>query len=353
MATPPPSQFAALLRRSKFASFDPLIGQVYTPSTAMQHAAIWTEAPLALRTRHASITVNAVDRDCHTDWNRAEKESRWIRMWDEMDSTPAYSKKDRDGQWREKAGLRTSGKDIPWLIDSEFNLEAMTHEQFEKYLASMRRLRPQFRAFLAKRHQARGTDDAPLFRQSFRIGDEFRAFLQERARQKLHSFALQPQPHRFAGLSYAHTPGLQNMATSKAIPGRVNGPDSRSGHLVSVAGTIARLAKGDRRSSTDASALTYRLAKSALIAAPEVVGKEKEGLDAAEMDISAFEFDMNERGRNFAGMKPGSRAYVGLRPVSAAPVNSMTRSRVRQPVNPTPTRDGRMLLDTLNSLAHM
>ncbi|KIK62861.1 hypothetical protein GYMLUDRAFT_260077 [Collybiopsis luxurians FD-317 M1] len=114
---PPASPFAALLRRSRFATFDPKIRQTY--STPPSHAArgSWgLKRPLALRRRNAFISLPAPfeHRAQFIEWTRAEDEVRFIRRFEEMQVRPRMTPKT---PWSKTVGLKNSTN---WLIDSEF-----------------------------------------------------------------------------------------------------------------------------------------------------------------------------------------------------------------------------------------
>ncbi|KAF5388938.1 hypothetical protein D9757_005114 [Collybiopsis confluens] len=114
---PPASSFAALLRRSRFATFDPKIRQTY--STPPSHAArgSWgLKRPLALRRRNAFISLSAPfeDRAQFIEWDKAEDEVRFIRRFEEMQVRPRMVHRT---PWSRTVGLKNSTN---WLIDSEF-----------------------------------------------------------------------------------------------------------------------------------------------------------------------------------------------------------------------------------------
>ena len=286
MANPPPSQFAALLRRSKFASFDPHIGQVYT--TFDGHAArgnFGLKRPLALKRRNAFITVRAVDsREQQTVWRSAEPQNRWIRMWDEVGVRP---KLELNGVWHEKLG--SVDAEVHFPTDSEFtyveepapppveteadlaeaemeaeveeensidlaegeeatstelaeveeeiewppkrsgaipNLDAMSETEFERYLVRLRTMRPAFRKYLENKYKASGLQGDSLFKHSLRGGDDFREFLESYAYREYHKPRprfIEQQPHRYAGLNYTHSTDVQTLNVTKPHIGRILG----------------------------------------------------------------------------------------------------------------------------------
>ena len=116
--TVPPSQFAALLRRSKFASYDPRISQVYTSHGGHAHRGDWgLKRPLAIRKREAFITIKAVDSHVQqTEWYGAEQKVRWVRSIQELGPVPIVN---YQGTW-----LSTIGTRHEFLYDSEFNRQS-------------------------------------------------------------------------------------------------------------------------------------------------------------------------------------------------------------------------------------
>ncbi|TBU35574.1 mitochondrial ribosomal protein subunit-domain-containing protein [Dichomitus squalens] len=323
MATPPPSQFAALLRRSKFASYDPHIGQVYTAFDG--HAArgnFGLKRPLALRRRNAHITVQAVDsREQQTVWRSAEQENRWIRMWDEVGVRP---KLENLTKWEQKVG--TLGAEVSFLADSEFvhqetvetqkedglyeelaeeeeeelvkksyavpNLDAMSEKEFEQYLEHLRSLRPAFHNFLRKKYKNHPISSKTLFQHSLRGGDDFREFLESHAYQeyhKKHPRYIEQQPHRYAGLSYSHAPDVQTFNTTKPHVGRILGDPGTDRqaqfYAVASAGMTSRLTVGSKGEEGN-QIITLRFTGATLDSTPEVVGARPEGLEGASLRTS-------------------------------------------------------------------
>ena len=90
------------------------------------------------------------------------------------------------------------------------NVEAMSEEQFQRYLEELRRLRPAFRKYLEERYPAQSRS-ATLLQRSLKAGDEFRDFLQVHAYQQYHAplpRSIEQRPHRVAGLTYTHAPSI-------------------------------------------------------------------------------------------------------------------------------------------------
>ncbi|TFK90293.1 hypothetical protein K466DRAFT_583884 [Polyporus arcularius HHB13444] len=354
-AIPPPSRFAALLRRSKFASYDPSIGQVYT--TFDGHAArgnFGLKRPLALRRRNAHIIVQAVDsREQQTVWRSAESENRWIRMWDEVGVTPRIG---TTTPWAERLG--SVGLEVDFPVDSEFaskeaqgasravakdaadegqegaissgeaeevvgkshalpNFEAMSEKEFERYLAYLRTLRPAFLEFVAQKRKV-SLESQSLFRLATNAGDDFKEFLAAHAYKEYHQARpryIEQQPHRFAGLSYTHASPIQTLYTTKPHVGRVLSDvfQDRDVHWVAeTAGMVSKLAKG-HRGDDKAKVTTFRLNPSArLRTVPQTVGRRPEGMEAVALKVDVRVADTP----GVAHMRtnphvPGSREYVG------------------------------------------
>ncbi|KAI0647457.1 mitochondrial ribosomal protein subunit-domain-containing protein [Trametes meyenii] len=361
MATPPPSQFAALLRRSKFASFDPNIGQVYT--TFDGHAArgnFGLKRPLALRRRNAHITVQAIDsREQQTVWKSAEPQNRWIRMWDETGVTPTSIRD--SGAWAARLGALG---EIQFSVDSELvpqaeqkehkmkaaddeeessmdepehlrmsqatrNLDAMSDKEFDWYLRRVRELRPAFRQYLEKHGKNAASDeDKSLLERSLQAtGNEFKDFLAHRAFLDYHAPRprnIEQQPHRYAGLSYTRSPPLQTQLNAKPHVGRVvNSQMTKDkGVVVATAGVTSTLKLGERSTETP-SVNTFRFNDVELRTAPVTVGVNPQGLEGVRLTTTVRIDSEETRTRKQNHLPPGSKEYVGY--VGAvSPVVGMT-----------------------------
>ncbi|KAL0946457.1 hypothetical protein HGRIS_012679 [Hohenbuehelia grisea] len=114
-SSPAPSAFARLLHRSKFASYDPKVKQVYSSPPASAHRGDFgLKRPLALRRKNAFITVKSVDsRFQQTEWNHGESQVRFVRRFEELHVTPRAR-----GDWKNRLG---STEATQWLVDSEFS----------------------------------------------------------------------------------------------------------------------------------------------------------------------------------------------------------------------------------------
>lgn len=267
-----PSPFAALLRRSKFASYDPYIGQVYTTHGGHAHRGNWGfKRPLPNRRRVGFVTVRTVDSpEQQTEWNSAESSARWIRRWEEL------------GKKLEIAPVARWENKETWSVDSEFdragmvgtepgrerqreqcasdpynkipNFDAMSPKQFEKYLERVRALRPEFKKYLEKRwkeqeqkklkrgqgfsadlHKQLGSEmhvptlklngagDIDMYASSLgatTVHFDFLADHVAREHQSNKSRNLERAAHKFAGLEYTFMSPLQAQYLHKPAPGR-------------------------------------------------------------------------------------------------------------------------------------
>lgn len=276
-ATSPASPFAALLRRSKFAQYDPHIGQVYATYGGDAARGHWgLKRPLSLRKRHAHITVKSVDSpEQQTEWKHAEQQARFIKMYDEVGIPPQAR---AEKSWYHKLG---SDADWRWTVDSEFatrdtktppsgkleeqsqgvrlpdgvdperaraalesgifadrmptpNINAMSEKEFAAYLKKLRKLRPQFLEYVKTREAAQTSKDRelPPMKSFWDLAQKtnmvktsnhkyFLSHLQYQKYNDPSSRIIEQQPHKFAGLTYSHHNDLQGRLYAPPKPGRM------------------------------------------------------------------------------------------------------------------------------------
>ncbi|KAI0929263.1 hypothetical protein AcV5_006567 [Taiwanofungus camphoratus] len=374
MAVPPPSQFAALLRQSKFASFDPQIGQAYASFGGHAHRGNWgLKRPLPLRRRNGTVTVRAVDsREQQTEWKSAEPQSRWIQMWDEVGVTPRLA---LEGPWSKKLGFLG---EVNWKVDSEFsrgaddlfrddggvedelgkkdksmatpNIYAMTEKEFGRYLKQLREMRPAFREHIQESERT----GSSLWEQSHRPGEHFKSFLQRRAYQiynSSESHEIEQQPQRYGGLTYTKSPPLQTYFLAKPEAGRIlqqmaENPSSRlssDDFIVSFAGMTPTLGKNQRGTvnpvdwksldgpSPDRGVTKFRFMKATLVAPPATVGDKPEGLGSVKIYPRVIADTGVEMTRPNTHI-PGSREYVANNELAAhTPTLFRSQSRTTTP----------------------
>ncbi|KAH9843137.1 mitochondrial ribosomal protein subunit-domain-containing protein [Rhodofomes roseus] len=296
MSTPAPSQFAALLRQSRFASYDPSIGQVYTSFGGHAQRGNWgLKRPLPLRRRKGNVTVQAIDSTAQqTEWKGGERQTRWIQMWEEVGLTPRLA----DGPWRERLGPTA---EIRWDVDSEFglatkppvqtkpsmvsrpsvhqqkkykedeeeeelseaipNVYAMTDRAFERYLKKLREMRPAFLNWLDEQARAAKEQGYSIprvergslwrHRQAAET-DKYKLFLMSRAFKEYSSHdsrVIEQQPQLYGGLVYARTSMLQSKILAEPQPGRIlerllgQGGHAGGDYVASFAGMTPHLHK--------------------------------------------------------------------------------------------------------------
>ncbi|KZT70070.1 hypothetical protein DAEQUDRAFT_764830 [Daedalea quercina L-15889] len=305
MATPAPSQFAALLRQSRFASFDPAIGQVYASYGGHAHRGNWgLKRPLPLRRRKGNVTVQAIDSFAQqTEWKSGESQSRWIQMWEEVGLQPKVG----DGPWRERLG--PTGE-FRWDIDSEFglttrddkkktaakssrdagllrlsseneereatdkgnsieemseaipNIYSMKDKEFEYYLQKVREMRPAFLDYLREKAKKKKKKNEPWtsdehdslwgYREMLDF-NEWKSFFMSRAFKDYSSHdsrIIEQQPQLYGGLVYARQSVLQSKLLAEPQPGRIlerlsgqGGGASNGDYIASFAGMTPYLNK--------------------------------------------------------------------------------------------------------------
>ena len=357
-----PSPFAALLRRSRFASYDPAIAQVYTAHDGDAHRGNYGfKRPFPLRRRHGFVTVHNVDSKAQqTEFNRAESRARFIRRWQEVGG-PVEAK---ESNWAKRAG------NAPALMDSEFaplarsqELEAkesqerakalarsgqlasrsaaaapdaqsresynssrsgsvkllskMSPRQFERYLAQLRSIRPQFQEYVRKTAPGRNITERSPHALSSNVNNLHREFIASYTDKWLQSgtarsFAQSPHPN--GALAYSHPSHLQSLFTTAPQPGLVlmNGRpmdfanrgnrDTRTGaHFVSFAGLTATLRStggkpplldtnaGINPETAEQSVGMFRMARNPkMIMVPNVVGRLQQGTKAAQIEAEVY-----------------------------------------------------------------
>jgi hypothetical protein len=369
MATAPTSSFAAILRRSRFASFDPAIDQVYSTHGGHASRGDWgLKRPLSVRGRDPRVTVGAVDSPAQqTEWARGAQKARWIAMWDELHQAVRPTHQSAWGQqigvavdhWTVDAdGARAGPGPAPidpfpsgealaarQEADAAENARriaagepplpprtrtderapvhaaplpgAMSARRFAKYERELRARRPAFLDYVAaQRAGSTAYDDAYGARENLA-----RAFLRDTARAELfapgRAGRVAPQPHPTGGLTYVCATPLQQQLTSRAVPGRITRRSGREGGRVGVAGMQVALplsasAGRDGAAAADAPppAGTFRLKSGIrLEKVPGVVGRAHTGLDSLQLrELEALNWDDGVGTAN--PHSPGSRAWV-------------------------------------------
>lgn len=371
MSAVAPSPFAKLLRRSKFASYDPSIGQVYTTYGGHAHRGNWgVKRPLPNRRKTGFITLRSIDSpEQQTEWNSAESSARWIRRWDEMGKklhAPEH------GLWYH----RTNGK---WYPDSEFSSESLKEQytsaavgrqlyktlpfsskRFERYLDEIRSLRPEFKRFLKEeleRQESRSPNSHRLPIKAFASGEvDLYATIQRGADvyatqfQKREtrlgfesdnpSIPIGSEPHIFAGLEptilsplqirYLYGPSSGRVVARNVPPSKKHSVTFNSSDRIDIAtvgGIVAQIHSKGRatdlgtatslRRDADAGVDSLRITRIDLVEPPNVVQRNPE--TAKETTFESIKIFSSHDESNVSNPYPlGSRDYVGKEPSSPA-----------------------------------
>jgi hypothetical protein len=302
---PPPSTFAELLRRSRFSSYDLAIAQTYSaPPASARRGNYGLKRAIPMPYKDSYISVPTFEHHAHfTDWNNAEQQVKFVRRMEELNVVANPFPR---SPWHEALGDATH----QWLIDSEFaeldyprrasgkvpvpappspvskgqtddlrsfgkqgphqygarrplptfsavqpNYESLSPKQFQRYLSQLRKLRPEFRAYLNRQYKARRAgllNAATIGEGPARLSEELAAsdldnpddfLLLVAAQNPVHtlhrrflakqfsknyakdtssptaSSKIEARPHRNGGLSYCHPSDLQSLLTSPPLPG--------------------------------------------------------------------------------------------------------------------------------------
>ncbi len=389
---PSPSPFASLLRRSKFASHDPTIGQVYTTYDGNAYRGNWGfKRPLALRKRNKFISVKAVDSpEQQTEWSPRESEARFIKRWEEVATEPSirdawetHCTSSRPVHHAELAKEDQNGNIVNPAMQRQLDespnkqyvtpgplVSSMPTRVFTRYLDKLRRQRPEFLEFLsqeAERSTQTQTQTASryvvapsAYEQSALGSAEMvrRRFLQKQSHttyESPNSRAIEQRPHRSGGLSYVHTSQLTQFFTTTEQPGRLvdahsadrrrNTHASFAGMAVNVRPPVYDFEGGPK----------LRIVETVLKQTPNVVSAQPQGLDGATIDTTAVDV-ANLQMTRANSFPPGSRAYIAhaqtITPVIGKRGLTAPRSR-GQPQADRETREvSKELLSTLRNIIH-
>jgi hypothetical protein len=382
--TSSPSPFAYLLRRSKFASYDPTIGQVYTTYGGNAYRGNWGfKRPLALRKRDKFISVEAVDSpEQQTEWSHRESEARFINRWGEvatepsvreawdshcMGSRPVYqaelAKEDQNGNIINPAVQRQLNKSPNKQYVAPGPLvSSMPTRVFNRYLDKLRRQRPEFLEFLSQEAQhstrARQLVAPSAYEQSALGSAEMvrRRFLQKQSHTTYEgpdSRAIEQRPHRNGGLSYDHTSQLTHFFTTTEQPGRMlekHGKDRRGHPQASFAGMAVNVKPPIYHPEGESQ---LRIVETVLKQAPSVVSAQPQGLDDAIIDTSVVDVT-NLHMTRANPFPPGSRAYIAhaqtIVPTRGKRALSASRSKAQLEADPERKEVSEELLNTLRSI---
>ena len=384
-----PSPFACLLRRSKFASYDPTIGQVYTTYDGNAYRGNWGfKRPLALRKRDKFISVEAVDSpEQQTEWSTRESESRFIKRWEEVateprvrDSWDSHCASSRPVHQAELAKEDVNGNIVNPAVQRQLGqsknkqyvapgplVSSMPTRAFNRYLDKLRRQRPEFLEFLSQEAQhSTQTRAAPrhpvapsAYEQSALASAEMvrRRFLQKQSHttyESPDSRAIEQRPHRNGGLSYAHASQLTHFFTTTEQTGRLlekQDGDRRGSPQASFAGMAVNVKQPIYRSEGESK---LRMVETELKKAPRVVSARPQGLDDAVIDTYVADVT-NLHTTRANPFPPGSRAYIVHAQKTIAPTNgrrgfTTPKSKAEIEVDSASKEVSKELLTTLRSI---
>ena len=381
---PPPSPFAALLRRSKFASYDPSIGQVYTTDDGNAHRGNWGfKRPLALRKRNKFISVQAVDSpEQQTEWSSRESEARFIQRWEEVAPEPhvrdswethysrsrsmghaELAKEDETGNIVNPAIQRQADEEQGkrQLVASSRLISSMNPKQFARHLDKLRQERPIFLSFLSEEAQRPKTSSrhsvAPsAYEQSALASAETvrKRFLQKQSHgiyEAPDSRVIEQRPHRNGGLSYTHTSQLTHFFTTNEEPGRFIEIATREGRQVSRASFAGMAANLKTNASHHNAGSKFRLVESVLKRAPNVVSAQPRGLDDTIIGTTVEDV-VNLDMLRANPYPPGTRAYIAhaQKVVPSKGKRSMTTPKAVPQFDQTSQGSGKVTKELLSTL---
>ncbi|KAF5330573.1 hypothetical protein D9619_005277 [Psilocybe cf. subviscida] len=118
---PPSSPFGELLRRSKFAAYDPKIRQAYTAPASYISRGNWgLKRPIANKQRHSNIVLRNFEEHAHyIEWDKASAQVDLVKRVEELNITPTVVPSTTWGM-----GLGPSATQI----DSEFASQDLIEE---------------------------------------------------------------------------------------------------------------------------------------------------------------------------------------------------------------------------------
>ena len=268
------SAFPELLRRSRFASFDPTICQSYGTPPSHLHRGNWgLKRPIAQRKRNAFISLkNFEEHEHYIEWNNTESQVRMINRVEELNVAPKlvphvpwyvglgpaasspWSMMDSEFS-SPKCGMPLPRKSIPTFttdliglglrgkgqygrkstIDSPSshdgylhpNLHAMPPRVFNRYLKKLRSLRPEFQKFLKENQVSTSIRESGVPSGNLHIrflGQHFEKQFQDNRNETdtdVHPNqpqSIRQQPHRLGGLMYASPTYLESYFTTGIQP---------------------------------------------------------------------------------------------------------------------------------------
>ncbi|KAH7889477.1 mitochondrial ribosomal protein subunit-domain-containing protein [Phlebopus sp. FC_14] len=336
------SAFGRLFKQSKFSSFDPRIGQVYTTHGGDAHRGNWGfKRPLPIRRRGAYITVKRVDTpEYQTEWNSAEHQALWMKNWDELKLNPHPAKETGFGDEEAKDFVFESDF-APSLQDPSTwrqayipNLNTMTREEFKRYLQQIRSYRNNFYENVQSSHANKRIQGMSFYQlsnsQAAAWDDVVAQQISRDSRSRPSHRSIEHMPHRSGGLSYTYYSPLQTFLMTKERKGRLvetfRGRDRNSlFYVASFAGMGGLLSKKDAGVARPmvwddpdrTGEVMLRPTYAALERVPGVVGEMRQGLKATKLNMKLRVWDGQSHNRS--NPHPlGSREYIAAAPLESS-----------------------------------
>lgn len=391
-----PSPFATLLRRSKFATYDPRIAQVFTTYGGHAHRGDWGfKRPIGVRRRGAFITVKSIDTPAQqTEWSSGGKQAKWIHNWEELNyeakvnlfsrwnhiTASTFSRDLVDSEFAPmKLGAR-EGEMEGWRSQVVRNIHAMSPREFRTYLEKLREKRPEFVEFLRKKAETdikmKGLSAFQLAQQQKNHHVEFIAEETSKAVNSIDSRVIDPVPHKTGGALYSHPSSLQTFLDTKPQPGRILADNKkqqgrqRDTYVVSFGGMTRKAEKrycsGIQRmnwnnpSDDSRSVSQFRVEYGWFRTLPRVVGKTRQGLRAAKSGLLLRSVPSGPDFGRSNPYTPGSLAYVSAVPAppekkgarNTTPQNIAAANRTSQ-INTHEPTEKTMPSNALNKLKRL
>ncbi|GAA6063444.1 hypothetical protein JCM10212_005617 [Sporobolomyces blumeae] len=242
----PSSSYSALLRRSKLATYNPQIEQVYTTSSAhLARQNFGLKRPLPSATTKTSPFVRVTDLDSkegRTIFRKGTREAsfvkKWgetgvglqseaytsLRKWDPLEVQSRFVPPGFDGQVKQPREAADSPTRTP-------NFLVMSEREFEQFLETLGARRVAFKEFVAteaaKVNPGTTVEDFDLYAHAQSNPNELvrlvERFLRLASTQASVRSTPLPQVHPTLALQYA-TPTPLESALAKPVPGRLLGP---------------------------------------------------------------------------------------------------------------------------------
>jgi hypothetical protein len=266
------------------------------------------------------------------------------------------------------------------------NIHAMSNKEFARYLEKLRKLRPQFKAFVEKLTETGPSTQGispyePVHLRERAFHKWFIASNTAEEYNSKESCKIQQVPHRTGGLSYSHTSALETLFRTKSQPGIVlqkNMEQARrrglsnmeNSFMVSFAGLLANLRRVnmggkqtlqqlasqegfDLQQMSDSIINMRVLNHPKLSAGPKVVGRVTQGLKGVRVEVEVTSEDKSDFARSNP-YPPGSREYNVLQPLpnSKRRFGQPAQTRVKVPTKGfSKTHKNFDLINTLRGMA--